>query len=83
LIPDGLEGQARLARAASDLPRAESLQRQAVALVPGNAPTRLELARVLFLEGKTADAREQLEFILQRYPGHPGATQLAQQIGGP
>ncbi|MBI4914678.1 MAG: tetratricopeptide repeat protein [Acidobacteria bacterium] len=79
--PDGLAGQARLARAAGDLPRAESLQQQAVALVPGNAAVRLELARVLFLEGKTAEAAEQLGFILQRYPGHPGAVELQGSIG--
>jgi tetratricopeptide (TPR) repeat protein len=80
--PDGLIGQARLARAAGDLPRAESLQQQAVALVPGNAAVRIELARILFLEGKTANAAEQLGFILQRYPGHPAAVELQASIGG-
>jgi len=55
--------------------------KSAVAADPSMTGSRLNLARTYMAQGRTGEAKEVLQDLLARYPGHPEAGQLLRSLG--
>jgi tetratricopeptide (TPR) repeat protein len=80
-------GAPRLSRAESgdaaavDLPKAEALYRQVLAVAPGQVEARLRLGRTLFLQDRSAEALAELDRVLAGRPS-PAEAHLAHLFAG-
>jgi tetratricopeptide (TPR) repeat protein len=80
-------GTPRLSRAESgdaaavDLPKAEALYRQVLAVAPGQVEARLRLGRTLFLQDRSAEALAELDRVLAGRPS-PAEAHLAHLFAG-
>ena len=61
-------------------PAVEDLQ-AAIQADPALPGPRLNLARIYIAQGKIGDAKDVLQSLLARYPGHPEARQLLRTLG--
>ncbi len=85
--PALLRDAANLALRAEDPKLGIAALRRLVALEPRNLKARMQLVAALLQEGRRRDAKQELEAILERAPGHQRAqkalARVEQQLGDP